>query len=66
MERRSNDPAYQMHETPQPRNDEENALSAEEYRKLAVEEENSSEAVQRRQNSHTPPSEVRKAQDEHK
>lgn len=65
MERRSNDPAYQMHETPQPQNDGDDSLSAEEYRKLSVEEENSAGAVQRRQNSHTPPSEVRKAQEEH-
>ena len=60
MDRRSNDPAYQMHEPEQPQGDEERRLSAEEQRKLSTEQENTSRAVQQRQNmNQAPPSEVR-------
>ncbi len=60
MDRRRNDPEYQVHEPPQPPGDEERRLSAEEFRELSVEVENSPGAVQQRQHmNQPPPSEVR-------
>lgn len=61
MDRRRNDPEYQVHEPPQPQGDEERRLSAQEFEELSVEAENTPEAVQRRQHmNQPPPSEVRK------
>jgi hypothetical protein len=61
MDRRSNDPEYQLHEPAEPR-DEDQRLSADEFEKRRLEQENSSSAVQQRQNmNQPPPSEVRKA-----
>ena len=64
MDRRSKDPEYQLHEPAEPREDNER-LSAEEFKKRSLEQENSSSAVQQRQNmNQPPPSEVRKAHEE--
>ena len=64
MDRRSKDPEYQLHELAEPREDNER-LSAEEFKKRSLEQENSSSAVQQRQNmNQPPPSEVRKAHEE--
>ncbi|CAN5856924.1 hypothetical protein BH23GEM7_BH23GEM7_36250 [soil metagenome] len=62
MDRRTNDPKYQLHEPPQPPGDaEEERLSAEEFRRLSVEAENSPGSVQQRQHmNQAAPSEVRK------
>ena len=53
MDRRRNDPAYQAHEPEQPQDDE--RLSAEEYRERSLERENLPRAVQQRQNMNQPP-----------
>lgn len=65
MERRRNDPQYQMHEPPQPQGDEEKRLSADEFEKQSLETENSDQAVQRRENTNRPaPSRVRELHEE--
>lgn len=53
MERRRNDPEYQLHEPAAPQ--EEERLSAEEFRERTLEAENSPGAVQQRQNMNRPP-----------
>ncbi len=60
MDRRRNDPEYQIHEPDQPQRDEEGRLSKEERENLSVQAENTPGAVQQRQNmNRAPPSEVR-------
>ncbi len=64
VEPRSHEPHREMHE-PAPRRDG-RRLSADEYRDLSVENENSPGAVQVRQNARQrPPSEVREDEREH-
>lgn len=63
MEPRSNEPYRQTHEPAAPTP--ERRLSAEELRERSVEDENLPGAVQVRQGSRQPPSEVREEEREH-
>lgn len=63
MDRRDNDPRYNLHEPEQPR--EEERLSAEEYEEKSVEHENAPRAVDvRRGMDKAPPSEARERGEE--
>ena len=65
MQRRSDDPAYQMHEPPQPAGVQEERLSAEDHRERSVAAENTPRQVQVRRNTGMPaPSQVREGADE--
>lgn len=63
MDRRSNDPRYNLHEPEEPR--EEERLSADEHEEKSVEHENSPRAVDvRRGMDRPPPSEAREREEE--
>jgi hypothetical protein len=66
MQDHRKDPRYQLHDLPQPPDETDDHLSAEEFRDLSVERENTAEAVQQRENMDLPaPSELRKEEAEH-
>jgi len=63
MDKRNNDPEYQMHELKPPAGEPDERLSAREFEDLALEQENSPAAIQQRQHTNRPaPSEVRRQQ----